>query len=73
MTKENRKLEDERMRKNINEARKEHIKTDLQLVTDAYEIKKKSVDEDRKEIEQKKRERDLLNKDVATAEEKGKE
>ena len=31
------------------------------------------VDDDKKEIEQKKRERDLLNKDVATAEEKGKE
>lgn len=45
----------------------------MQTVTELYEIKKKSVDEDRKEIEQKKRERDLLNKDVATAEEKGKE
>lgn len=31
------------------------------------------MDEDRKEIEQKKRERDLLNKDVATAEEKSRE
>ena len=43
------------------------------MVTESYENKKKSVDEDRKEIEQKKRERDLLNKDVATAEEKGRE
>jgi chromosome segregation ATPase len=43
------------------------------VVTESYENKKKSVDEDRKEIEQKKRERDLLNKDVATAEEKGRE
>ena len=49
------------------------MKTDLAVVTEAYETKKKSVDEDRKEIDQKKRERDLLNKDVATAEEKGKE
>ena len=49
------------------------MKTDLQVVTESYENKKKSVDEDRKEIEQKKRERDLLNKDVATAEEKGRE
>ena len=30
---------------------------------------KKQVDEDKKEIEQKKRERDLLNKTVATEEE----
>lgn len=31
---------------------------------------KKSVDDDKKEIEQKMRERDLLNKDVVLAEEK---
>jgi len=31
------------------------------------------VEEDRKDIEQKTRERDLLNKDVATAEEKERE
>lgn len=59
--------------KDENDAFKERIRADLQAVTEAYETKKKSVDEDKKEIEQKKRERDLLNKDVATAEEKGKE
>lgn len=59
--------------KDENDAFKERIRVDLQAVTEAYETKKKSVDEDKKEIEQKKRERDLLNKDVATAEEKGKE
>ena len=37
--------------KNENEHRKDKIKTDLQAVTEAYETKKKSVDEDRKEIE----------------------
>lgn len=59
--------------KDENDAFKERIRADLLAVTEAYETKKKSVDEDKKEIEQKKRERDLLNKDVATAEEKGKE
>lgn len=68
-----RKVREAQEQKDYNDARKEKIKTDLQVVTEAYETKKKSVDEDRKEIEQKKRERDLLNKDVATAEEKGKE
>ena len=37
------------------------------------EEKKEKVEEDRKDIEQKTRERDLLNKDVATAEEKEKD
>ena len=35
-----------------------------------FDKMKEKVDEDRKDIEQKTRERDLLNKDVATAEEK---
>jgi len=38
-------------------------------MTRDYETKKKIVDEDMKEIEQKMRQRDLLNKDVVTAEE----
>ena len=38
-------------------------------MTEDYELKKKMVDDDRKEIDQKMRQRDLLNKDVVTAEE----
>jgi histidinol phosphatase-like PHP family hydrolase len=68
-----RKVGEARAAKEENDRAKEALKTELQVVTEAYETKKKSVDEDRKEIEQKKRERDLLNKDVAYAEEKGKE
>jgi uncharacterized metal-binding protein len=52
-----------------NEAKKEKIKMDLQLMIRDFEIKKKIVDEDKKENEQKIRQRDLLNKDVVTAEE----
>lgn len=55
------------------EQRKDGLKLDLEHINEVYENKKKTVEEDRKEIEQKKRERDLLNKDVATAEEKGRE
>lgn len=46
-----RKVAEAQEAKDINDARKEKIKTDLQVVSDAYEMKKKSVDEDRKEIE----------------------
>lgn len=52
-----------------NEAKKEKIKMDLSLMIRDFEIKKKIVDEDKKENEQKIRQRDLLNKDVVTAEE----
>ena len=55
------------------EQRKDGLKLDLEHINEVYENKKKTVEEDRKEIEQKKRERDLLNKDVARAEEKGRE
>jgi hypothetical protein len=52
-----------------NEAIKEKIKLDLQLMTRDFEAKKKIVDEDKKEIDQNMRQRDLLGKDVACAEE----
>lgn len=39
-------------------------------MTRDYENKKKIVDEDRKEIDQNMRQRDLLSKDVSTNEEK---
>lgn len=64
-----RKKEEASLLKDDNEARKEKIKLDLQLMTKTYENNKKVVDEDRKEIDQKMRQRDLLNKDVVTAEE----
>jgi hypothetical protein len=41
----------------------------LDLLIRDFDNKKKRADEDRKEIEQKMRERDLLNKDVVNAEE----
>jgi hypothetical protein len=40
------------------------MKVDVALLSRDYEKWKKSVDEDKKEIEQKMRERDLLNKEV---------
>lgn len=40
------------------------------MLTREFEKMKKAVEEDKKEIEQKMRERDLLNKDVVLAEEK---
>ena len=55
------------------EQRKDGLKLDLEHINEVYENNKKTEEEDRKEIEQKKRERDLLNKDVASAEEKGRE
>lgn len=54
-------------------ASREKIKTHLSTITKTFDKKKDKVDEDRKDIEQKTRERDLLNKDVATAEEKERE
>lgn len=53
--------------------KREQIKDLLLAVTKTYEKKKEKVEEDRKDIEQKTRERDLLNKDVASAEEKEKD
>lgn len=49
------------------------MKVDLQMLTRDYEKWKKSVEEDKKDIDQRMRERDLLNKDVVTAEEKERE
>jgi hypothetical protein len=58
------------LEKDSNDASKEKMKVDLQLLTRDFDKWKKGVDDDKKEIEQKMRERDLLNKDVVTAEEK---
>lgn len=58
-----------RSEKDGNEAKKDTLKIDLNLLSREFEKLKKSVDEDKKEIEQKMRERDLLNKDVVLAEE----
>ena len=60
----------QQMERDNNDALKEKMKVDLQLQTNEFEKWKKSVDEDKKEIEAKMRERDLLNKDVVQAEEK---
>lgn len=49
------------------------MKIDITLMTRDYEKWKKGVDDDKKDIEQKMRERDLLNKDVVLAEEKERE
>ena len=54
----------------MHEAHKETHKVDLQLLSSNFEKWKKGTDDDKKEIDQKMRERDLLNKDVVTAEEK---
>lgn len=59
-----------RSMKDENEARKDKLKVDLQMLSRDFDKLKKSVDEDKKEIESKMRERDLLNKDVVLAEEK---
>ena len=52
-----------------NEKRKIEVKTQLDELSKKYDLKKKEVDDDRKEIDSKMRQRDLLNKDVVTAEE----
>jgi phosphopantetheine adenylyltransferase len=81
MEKRNRKLDKELnllVRKNAelkalkddSEATKERMKMELLLLTRDFEKWKKSVEEDKKDIDQRMRERDLLNKDVVTAEEK---
>lgn len=44
-------------------------KTKLQTLNEQYEAKKSIVDQERKDIDQKMRQRDILNKDVVTAEE----
>lgn len=59
-----------KLQKDDNDATKEKFKIDLQMLTRDFEKLKKAVDEDKKEIESKMRERDLLNKDVVLAEEK---
>lgn len=59
-----------RAEKDDNEATKDKMKVDLQMLTRDFEKIKKAVEEDKKEIESKMRERDLLNKDVVLAEEK---
>jgi chromosome segregation ATPase len=81
MEKGNRKLDKElnflvrknaeiRAVKDDSEASKERMKMELILLTRDFEKWKKSVEEDKKDIDQRMRERDLLNKDVVTAEEK---
>lgn len=81
MEKSNKRLEKElnilvkknaelRSMKEDNEATKERMKMELLLLTRDFEKWKKSVEEDKKDIDQRMRERDLLNKDVVTAEEK---
>ena len=84
MEKKNKKLEKElnilikknteiRNDKNDNDSKKESMKVNLQLLSRDFDKWKKSVEDDKKDIEQKMRERDLLNKDVVTAEEKERE
>lgn len=49
------------------------LKTELFLINKEYEDLRAEVDESKKRIEAKMRERDLLNKDVVLAEEKERE
>lgn len=49
------------------------VKTELFLINKTYEELRAEVDENKKRIEAKMRERDLLNKDVVLAEEKERE
>ena len=49
------------------------LKTELVLINKEYEELRTEVDENKKRIESKMRERDLLNKDVVLAEEKERE
>lgn len=84
MEKKNKKLEKElnillkkneeiKLEKDKHESKKETMKVDLSLLIKDFERWKKSVDDDKKDIEGKMRERDFLNKDVVTAEEKERE
>ena len=66
-------MEEIHLEMNINHQQREKYRDDLALITATYETKKENVENDKKDIEQKTRERDLLNKDVATAEEKERE
>lgn len=69
-----RKKEDETiLERNYNNRQRDTFRTELAVVSETYETKKENVENDKKDIEQKTRERDLLNKDVATAEEKERE
>lgn len=81
MEKKNKRLEKEmsilikknaeqREERDGNDATKEKMKVDLQLLSRDQDKWKKTVEEDKKDIDQKMRERDLLNKDVVVAEEK---
>lgn len=56
--------------KKNSEAAREKYKDQLLISTKQFEDKKAIVEEKKKDVEQKTREKELLNKDVATAEEK---
>ena len=58
-----------KLEKEFNEHAKEKLRTELETVQAQYEMRKKMVEKDIKDIEVKMRQRDLLNKDVLTAEE----
>ena len=68
-----RKAREAKEEKKNNEAARQKLKGQLDLENDIYEMKKETVETNRKDIEQNTRQRDLLNKDVATAEEKERE
>lgn len=68
-----RKCKESKEEKKNNEAARQKLKAQLDLENDIYEMKKETVETNRKDIEQNTRQRDLLNKDVSTAEEKEKE
>ena len=65
-----RKAKESKEEQKNNEAARQKLKSQLDLENDIYEMKKETVETNRKDIEQNTRQRDLLNKDVATAEEK---
>lgn len=73
MQKSVRKCKESKEEKKNNEAARQKLKGQLELENDRYEFNKEKVDTSRKDIEQNTRQRDLLNKDVATAEEKERE
>lgn len=63
------KLSEAKLEREQKDAEKTARRDELDLLIRDFDNKKKRADEDRKEIEQKMRERDLLNKDVVNAEE----
>jgi len=65
-----RKAKESKEEQKNNEAARQKLKSQLDLENDIFEMKKETVETNRKDIEQNTRQRDLLNKDVATAEEK---